>query len=112
MMHPGPVSNFSLVDLEPEYQMQCENLLRLGDPNNFKECYKTFTNWLHMSLKPELQDTVHFLLVPPSVWLKIVNIYGCGGPEICFFIVNSTEGKYPDLTPIMIRMMFTESHGI
>ena len=103
--HPGPIDNFSLLNLALPPAVPV-------DPAKLKD---EFSDWTFMRLKPDLEEDRHYVLINILLWQKLLSTYG-GGPEICLQVnegnpesVNAVwrapyARGFPDKTPIVVTV--------
>eukprot|EP00347_Sterkiella_histriomuscorum_P007438 403348921 len=126
--YPGPIMNFSLVELEGPYTTQLYKL----DENQAQQWKDQFSDWSLMKLRSsdQIQRDKDFLIVSQTVWIKLIRYFG-GGPEIGFFLIDkklmnqeqidislgvfqkdSFEIKeLPDLQPISLQIFNVDNQG-
>jgi len=125
VLRPGPVINFDLVDLEPEYtdkQRGMYDSLLSGTIEN-KDLQHQFTDWEKMTLKEGLEKDKDYHVITMVNWMKLNAAFG-GCPEIPIFdyhninTITKPDGEvveekttFLDFNPIKVKLTPTTGTG-
>jgi len=101
--HPGPISNFELVKLSPEYKQKFQER---QFQENLVSAKSDFADWTMMDLCEDISYD-QFTLLSPKNWQCLLENYG-GGPEIPIFADNRRGDSSADTDRSSLAQDFGE----